>query len=84
MATRCASSWRRCDGGTRLTLTDTFDEQGKAARDAAGWHTCLDELGFDLDGTPSPTPSEERWDQVHPGYVERLGPEASTIGPPDR
>lgn len=23
-----------------------------------------------------------RWAEVHPGYVERLGPEASTIGPP--
>ena len=27
--------------GTRLTLTDTFGELGRAARDAAGWHECL-------------------------------------------
>src|SRR6202011_971472 len=31
----------RPDGdGTLLTLTDTFTELGKAARDAAGWHVC--------------------------------------------
>ena len=35
----------RADGaGTVLTLTDTFDELGKAARDGAGWHECLDRL----------------------------------------
>ena len=25
---------------------------------------------------------EGRWAEVHPGYVERFGPEAATIGPP--
>ena len=41
--------------GTVLTFTDTFDEYGKAARDGAGWHACLDMLGFALDGTkPEP------------------------------
>ena len=38
----------RPDGCT-LTLLDTFDEVGKAARDAAGWHECLDRLADDLD-----------------------------------
>ena len=42
--------------GTVLTLTDTFDDVGKAARDAAGWHECLDLLVSDLDGTPPPAP----------------------------
>jgi hypothetical protein len=28
--------------GTELTLLDTLDEHGKAARDGAGWHGCLD------------------------------------------
>ena len=32
------------DSETRLTLYDTLDERGKAARDGAGWHVCLDEL----------------------------------------
>jgi len=67
--------------GTLLTLTDTFDEVGKAARDAAGWHECLDRLVSALDGTAQP-PQGERWRQIHPVYVAELGAEASTIGPP--
>jgi uncharacterized protein YndB with AHSA1/START domain len=72
----------RADGaGTVLTLTDTFGELGKAARDAAGWHECLDRLGADLDGAP-PRPWGERWREVHPRYVTHLGPDAAKIGPP--
>ena len=58
-------------------------EVGKAARDAAGWHACLDILGHHLAGEKPPWSPVERWDQVHAQYVERLGPEASTIGPPE-
>ena len=68
-------------GGTLLTLTDTFDDLGKAARDAAGWHECLDRLVSDLDDTP-PSAWGDRWRQLHPVYVASLGPGASTIGPP--
>jgi hypothetical protein len=32
-------------------LLDIFGEQGKGARDAAGWHECLDRLVCELDGT---------------------------------
>ena len=32
------------EDGTVLTLLDTLEERGKAARDGAGWHTCLDAL----------------------------------------
>jgi hypothetical protein len=72
----------QADGaGTLLTLTDTFDDQGKAARDAAGWHECLDRLAGELDGTPPPAWGD-RWRQVHPVYAERLGPAAAAIGPP--
>jgi uncharacterized protein YndB with AHSA1/START domain len=67
--------------GTVLTLTDTFDDVGKAARDAAGWHECLERLTDDLDGTPLPALGEP-WRKIHPVYVATLGPEASTIGPP--
>jgi uncharacterized protein YndB with AHSA1/START domain len=69
------------DGGCTLTLLDTFDELGKAARDGAGWHECLDHLASHLDGRP-PSPPGQRWAQVHPAYVEALGPAASAIGPP--
>src|SRR6516164_4091418 len=69
-------------GGCTLTLLDTFDELGKAARDAAGWHECLDRLTDDLDaGRLSFTPGQ-RWSEVHPRYVEAFGPEAATLGPP--
>jgi uncharacterized protein YndB with AHSA1/START domain len=67
--------------GTVLILTDTFDDLGKAARDAAGWHECLDRLAGELAGAPAPARGET-WRQVHPLYVSRLGPEAATIGPP--
>ena len=69
------------DSGCVLTLINRFDEIGKAARDAAGWHACLDALEASLAGESSSTP-RARWGAVHPGYVARFGPEASTIGPP--
>ena len=70
------------DGGTVLTFVNRFDQLGKAARDAAGWHACLDVLGYVLSGEPAPWDPGQRWAEVHPTYVERLGPAASTIGPP--
>jgi uncharacterized protein YndB with AHSA1/START domain len=70
------------DGGSLLTFVNTFDKLGKAARDAAGWHARLDLLAHHLSGEPAPWSPQERWQQVHPVYVERLGPEAATIGPP--
>ena len=70
--------------GTVLTFTDTFDEQGRAARDAAGWHVCLLLLVHEVDGTDPPASSEDLWAQVHPGYVAAFGPEAATIGPPGK
>jgi len=66
-----------------LTLIDTLEELGKAARDGAGWHTCLDALEDELDGRPAADDSVERWARVHPGYVEAFGPEAATLGPPE-
>lgn len=72
----------RDSAGCVLVLTDTFAELGKAARDAAGWHACLDLLGHHLAGTAAPWSSGERWAEVHPRYVSGLGPAASAIGPP--
>ena len=66
--------------GTLLTLTDTFDDVGKAARDAAGWHECLDLLASELDGT-SPAWGQT-WRRVHPVYVTALGPESYANRPP--
>jgi uncharacterized protein YndB with AHSA1/START domain len=66
-----------------LTFTDTFDEVGKAARDGAGWHVCLDQLERDLAGTARIADERSRWTEVHTRYVDALGPEAATIGPPE-
>ena len=68
--------------GSMLVLLHTFDELGKAARDAAGWHTCLDALEHDLDGTSPAWTTGDRWRDVHPAYVESFGEAAASIGPP--
>ena len=68
--------------GTRLRLIDTFDEQGKAARDGSGWHECLDRLASDLDGVEPPAWGSD-WRAQFARYIDHLGPEASTIGPPE-
>jgi uncharacterized protein YndB with AHSA1/START domain len=72
--------------GTMLTLTDLIDpnEQGKTARDSAGWHVKLDELAYVLDhlGDGTTAPFADRWPEVHERYVEVFPPDASTIGPP--
>jgi len=73
---------RRDGDGCVLTFVDTFDELGKASRDGAGWHACLDVLEHHLAGAEPPWSPEEHWADVHPGYVDRFGPAASTIGPP--
>ena len=72
------------DDDTILRLKVTFTEYGKAARDAAGWHVCLERLVLAGDGAGAELPWDpaERWRVVHQEYVRRFGPEASTIGPP--
>jgi uncharacterized protein YndB with AHSA1/START domain len=68
--------------GCLLSLTVTFPEHGKAARDAAGWHVCLERLAYVCADASPPWLPPDRWREVYPRYVARLGPEASTIGPP--
>jgi uncharacterized protein YndB with AHSA1/START domain len=67
--------------GTLLTLLDTLEERGKAARDSAGWHTCLDALEGALGDGEDFSQDKSRWSEVHSHYVESFGPEAATIGP---
>jgi uncharacterized protein YndB with AHSA1/START domain len=68
--------------GTRLTLLDTLEELGKAARDGAGWHVCMDQLEHALRASSPPWSSSERWREIHPSCVERMGAQAASIGPP--
>jgi uncharacterized protein YndB with AHSA1/START domain len=74
---------RPVEGGTELTLLDTLEERGKAARDGAGWHGCLDALEAALRGDADPRRHLDSSSQWRPGYVERFGPEGATIGPPE-
>lgn len=69
--------------GCRLIFLNTFDKLGKAARDAAGWHECFDLFGYHLDGGRAPWTLGAHWRDLNQAYVARLGPEASTIGPPE-
>ena len=64
--------------GTTLTLLDTFGELGEAARDAAGWHVCLDPLAGHLEWQGPPA---NVWTEVHPGTWV-LGPEGLGWGRP--
>jgi uncharacterized protein YndB with AHSA1/START domain len=74
---------RPTDDGTELTLLDTLEERGKAARDGAGWHTCLDALERDLRGESDARGEMDKWKAVHSHYVDDFGPEAATVGPPE-
>lgn len=69
--------------GCRLTFTTTYDQVGKSARDAAGWHACLDALVERLGGEDPGDGSPQRWKTLNRRYVELFGPEAGTIGPPE-
>jgi uncharacterized protein YndB with AHSA1/START domain len=73
---------RAVEEGTELVLLDTLEERGKAARDGAGWHVCLDALERRLDGAPHARESIDTWKRVHPHYVKTFGSQAATIGPP--
>ncbi len=74
---------RAIGDGTELTLLDTLEERGKSARDAAGWHACLEALEASLRDEPEPREHMSIWNEVHPHYVEQFGPEGATIGPPE-
>jgi uncharacterized protein YndB with AHSA1/START domain len=72
------------DERTALTLLVTLEELGKAARDGTGWHRCLDALGAHLGGDDAARGLlTDGWKPVNDAYVQRFGPEAATIGPPE-
>jgi uncharacterized protein YndB with AHSA1/START domain len=74
---------RAVERGTELTLLDTLEVLGKAARDGTGWHTCLDALEAGLQDRAEAREELDRWEELHPHYVERFGPSAATIGVPE-
>lgn len=70
------------DGGTVLTFVNGFDELGKAVRDAAGWHYCLERLVAELAGSEWKDEPVPRWKTLERLYAQAFPPEAATIGPP--
>jgi uncharacterized protein YndB with AHSA1/START domain len=73
--------------GSVLTLTHTFGDRLKAARDAAGWHLCLDALSRTLDGmgvSPQADAARQRssWRELNRQYEERFGIPSELATPP--
>ncbi len=79
---RCAFSWGddeihldvepAPDGGSTLTLTNVLEAQDTAARNAAGWTVCLDELAAALDGRGAGGPHADGatdWRPVYEAYI---------------
>ena len=57
-----------------LRFTCVLGQRDKAARDAAGWHVCLDRLERQLAGTPAPAPGTgptEKWREHYEEYARR-------------
>jgi uncharacterized protein YndB with AHSA1/START domain len=56
----------------KLVFTVTFGERSQAARDATGWHLCLDNLGRKLAGQ-APQPAGEAFTELSAKYKQELG-----------
>jgi uncharacterized protein YndB with AHSA1/START domain len=56
-------------GGTRLTLLQMLRAEDEAARNAAGWHVCLDKLGGE----------DSDWDAYYQEYQRRGLPVGAEI-----
>jgi uncharacterized protein YndB with AHSA1/START domain len=67
--------------GTRLTLTQTL-EADEAARNAAGWHVCLDRLERLLAGAGAEAPGAEptrEWSERYEAYQRRGVPAGAPV-----
>ena len=58
-------------GGTELTLINVLEARNTAARNAAGWHACLEVLDQHLAGaeTDGPHGSDDGWQPLYESYV---------------
>lgn len=75
----------RDDGAAcRMSLTVVLDGADKAARDAAGWDSCLDWLAATLAGRPPQRPAtQENWNEYYAHYKALGVPATAEIpGPP--
>ena len=62
--------------GCRLTFSDRFEDPSDAARGAAGWEMCLDNLGRVLDGDDAAGFDVELWNAKFARYRDRFEPGA--------
>lgn len=74
--------------GCLLRLSHSFDDRLKAARDAAGWHLCLDALSSSLAGASKPQRGSEArlpegWSELNRDYQRRfeIAPDRATPPP---
>ena len=68
--------------GCLLTFTHVFEDRTAAARDAAGWHVCLDLLERSLGGEPTTGPSgvpDAPWKGLYEEYSERGLPTGAPV-----
>jgi uncharacterized protein YndB with AHSA1/START domain len=68
--------------GCLLRFTCLFDDAQRAARDAAGWHVCLDLLETHLAGAATDAPGSEptpEWRELYEGYQRRGLPAGAPI-----
>ena len=75
------------EDGAACTLRSSveLDAKDKAARDAAGWHMCLDQLEQLLDGGPVPRPYDaDEWRPIYEEYQRRGCPSGRRCPARDR
>ena len=71
--------------GCLLVLTHTFDDHLKAARDAAGWHLCLDALRASLRDAGEQSDHRgptQPWRELNDEYEQRFGIPTDQATPP--
>jgi uncharacterized protein YndB with AHSA1/START domain len=69
-------------GGCRLTFTHALTERESAARDAAGWHVCLDRMEERLAGASPAAPdgdATEEWRAHYEEYQRRGVPAGAPV-----
>ena len=69
------------DTGCALRLTVALAARDKAARDAAGWHVCLDRLDLFVGGEDGPavTGATGDWRELYEEYERRGAPVGAEI-----
>jgi uncharacterized protein YndB with AHSA1/START domain len=76
------------NGGTSLTLAQTFDNRNAAASMAAGWHLCLSALELLLEGKEVPSvvgmkAMDYGWEDLSREYEARFSDQTDTSIPDD-